>query len=374
MQVAELNSEYLGVSHEQLMECAGYGTAQKIFEYSLRKKLGNKVIIISGPGRNGGDGFAVARHLANIGFQVRVILIGQEEEIHDSSTRQQYSGLRSMSDTVQFESVTDSAMLRPVKAGVIVDAILGTGVKGELRQPLLGAVRVLNRSEGFKVAVDIPSGLDTDTGEPHGDAVKADLTITLHKKKQGFDKAPDYVGEVVVIPIGIPAEAETYAGPGDYKVLWKPRPFNSRKGDFGRLLVIGGSENFTGAPAYSALAATKMGTDLVYVASPEPTANIIASYSPDLITVKLPGQHVTYRSIEVLEPWVKRADAVILGPGIGLHEETADSIWKIISIVEAEPKPLVLDAAALKVYRRGSTEVKTPTARTSQAGTCDSNQ
>src|SRR5215831_5733363 len=158
MQIAELNSEYLGVTHEQLMECAGYGIAQKIVEYSNRKKLGNRATVISGPGRNGGDGFATARHLANFGFQVRVLLVGREEDIHDSSTRQQYSAIRSMTDTVQFESVTDSAMLRPIKAGVIVDALLGTGVKGELRQPLLGAVRALNRSEGFKVAVDIPSG------------------------------------------------------------------------------------------------------------------------------------------------------------------------------------------------------------------------
>src|SRR5262245_40563772 len=127
MQTAELNSEYLGVSHEQLMECAGYGTAQKIVEFSIRKKLGNKAIVVSGPGRNRGDGFATGLHLANLGFQVRVILVGREEDIHDSSTKQQFSAIRMMTDTVQFESVTDSALLRPVKSGIIIDAILGTG-------------------------------------------------------------------------------------------------------------------------------------------------------------------------------------------------------------------------------------------------------
>jgi len=111
-----------------------------------------------------------------------------------------------------------------------------------------------------------------------------------------------------------------------------------------------------------------MGTDLVYVASPEQTANIIASYSPDLITVKLPGQHVNIRAVETLEPWVKKSDAVIIGPGIGLHEETAEAVWKLISLVESQMKPLVLDADALKVYGRRRRKFKTPTVLTPHAG------
>jgi len=368
MQMAELNSEYLGISQQQLMECAGYGTALQIIQHINKQKLDKKIVVVSGPGRNGGDGFATARHLAAAGYQVRVVLVGRETDIHDQSARNQLNAVKSMTDTIQFESIADSALLRPFKGGAIVDAIVGTGIKGELHQPLLGAVRMINRSEGFKVAVDLPSGLDGDSGEPHGDAVKADLTVCLHKKKQGLDRSHDYVGELVILPIGIPAEAETYAGPGDYKVLWKPRPFNSRKGDFGRLLVIGGSENFTGAPAYAALAASKMGTDLVYVASPEQTANIIASYSPDLITIKLQGQHVNMRAMETLEPWVKKSDAIIIGPGIGLHEETAEAVWKLISLVESQMKPLVLDADALKVYGRRRRKFKTPTVLTPHAG------
>ncbi|HZD13178.1 MAG TPA: NAD(P)H-hydrate epimerase, partial [Candidatus Binatus sp.] len=224
MVMAELNSEYLGVNQMQLMECAGYGTANQIIQRIIRQKLDRKVTIVSGPGRNGGDGFATARHLSTQGCQVRVILIGRETDVHDNSAKHQLASIKAMDDTIQFESIPDSAMLKPFKAGVIVDAILGTGLKGELRQPLLGAVRMINKSEGFKVAVDLPSGLDSDTGEPHTDAVKANLTICLHKKKQGLaiTKANDYVGELMILPVGIPEEAETYAGPGDYKILWKP--------------------------------------------------------------------------------------------------------------------------------------------------------
>jgi hydroxyethylthiazole kinase-like uncharacterized protein yjeF len=227
---------------------------------------------------------------------------------------------------------------------------------------------MVNKSKGFKVAVDLPSGLDTDTGEPHGEAVKADLTVSLHRKKIGLTKAPSLAGEVIVLPIGIPAEAETYAGPGDFKVLWKPRSSSSHKGDFGRLVVIGGSENFTGAPAYSALAATQCGVDLVYVASPEKTALTVASYSPDLITLRLPGNHLTPDSIPELEPWLKIADTIVLGPGIGLHEDTVEFVWKVTRLAESLNKPLVLDADALKIFGRRRRRLKIPTVMTPHAG------
>src|SRR5438046_10021847 len=118
--------------------------------------------------------------------------------------------------------------------------------------------------------------MDSDTGEQHGEAVKADLTISLHKIKQGLVKGKEYAGETISLSIGIPPEAEIYAGPGDFKTLWKPRPANAHKGDYGRLLIIGGSENFTGPPAFTAPADNKCGTDLVYVASPAKTSEIIA--------------------------------------------------------------------------------------------------
>jgi len=172
----------------------------------------------------------------------------------------------------------------------------------------------------------------------------------------------------VPVPIGIPPEAEMYCGPGDVKVLWKPRPAQSHKGDFGRLLVIGGSENFTGAPAFSALAATKVGTDLVYVASPGRTSEIIASYSPDLITIKLAGEHLNPKALPELERWLKTVDAVVLGPGIGLHEETREVSGKIISLVETAQKPLVMDADALKIFGRKRRRLKTPAVLTPHAG------
>src|SRR5438445_11991578 len=110
------------------------------------------------------------------------------------------------------------------------------------------------------------------------------MTISLHKIKQGLVKGKEYAAETISLSIGIPPEAEIYTGPGDFKTLWKPRPANAHKGDYGRLLIIGGSENFSGAPAFSALPASKCGPDLLYVASPTKTSEIISSDAPDIIT------------------------------------------------------------------------------------------
>jgi ADP-dependent NAD(P)H-hydrate dehydratase / NAD(P)H-hydrate epimerase len=367
MQVAELNSEYLGVSHFQLMEAVGASISREIATRTAGKP-NPRIHVISGPGKNGGDGFAAARHLASQGFKVRVTLVGRPNDVKDEAAKSQLNTILQMNDSVQFESLTDSSQLRPVEADFILDAILGYGVKGELRQPLLAAVRIINRSKGYKIGLDLPSGLDSDTGEPHGEAVKADLTISLHKIKQGVVKGKAFAGETIALPIGIPPEAELYAGPGDFKTLWKPRPANAHKGDYGRLLIIGGSENFTGAPAFSALAATKCGTDLVYVASPTKTSEIIASYSPDLITIKLPGEHLNLKALTELERWMSSADTIVLGPGIGLHEETVDVVKKLISQTAELNKPLVLDADALKIFGRSRRRLNNPAVLTPHAG------
>jgi NAD(P)H-hydrate epimerase len=369
MIIAELNSEYLGVSQFQLMEVAGANVANEIIaRYSKDRKNPLRIHVIAGPGKNGGDGFTAARHLASQGNKVKITLVGRINDVKDESTRRQLMPLLEMNDTVEFETLPDSSELRPVESDVILDAVLGTGVRGDLRQPLLSAVRIINRSKGVKVALDLPSGLDTDSGEPRGDAVKADLTLSLHKIKIGLTKHQEYSGTVVAVPIGIPEEAETYAGPGDFKTIWKQRPPGARKGNYGKLLVIGGSENFTGAPAFSALAATKCGTDLVYVASPSRTSEIVASYSPDLINIKLQGEHFNPKNIPELERWIKTVDMVVLGPGIGLHGETQDTIDKLISMVENANKSLLLDADALKVFGRYRRKLKTKTVLTPHTG------
>ena len=189
------------------METVGARIADRIAE-KTRGKTNPRIHIIAGPGKNGGDGFATARHLASQGYKVRVTLVARTSDVHDEAARHQLDAILQMTDSIQFESLPDSSQLRPIEADIILDAVLGYGIKGELRQPLLGAVRIINRSRGYKIGLDLPSGLDSDTGEPHGEAVKADLTISLHKIKQGLLKGTQYAGETISLPIGIPPEAE----------------------------------------------------------------------------------------------------------------------------------------------------------------------
>ena len=175
-------------------------------------------------------------------------------------------------------------------ADIVIDALLGTGTKGQLKPPISQVVDYINSLNAFKIAVDVPTGIDSDTGEVLGTAVKADLTVTFHRSKGRVNKAKKYVGELVVKYIGLPREVKQYAGPGDVKLVTKSRIPTAHKGDFGRLLVIGGNEVYSGAPTLVSLGAMRTGVDIVYLAAPEKTAYAISSMSPDLITIKLDGR------------------------------------------------------------------------------------
>lgn len=342
--ILDRNSEYLGVSTLQLMENAGRSVADEI---SLRFGIGTTVAVFSGTGRNGGDGMVVARHLSSRGFKVHFQLVGNEQSIRDSSTISNWKSLKTM-PSVKITSSSDSSMVTSMGSEVIVDALLGTGVHGKLRQPYFRAVQVINSNPGFKIAVDVPSGIDSDTGEVLGEAVKAKLTVTLHALKKGFSKAEQYCGEVKVANIGIPTEAQTYTGPGDVEAVSRNRTPDSHKGQFGRLLVIGGSETFTGTPALSSLAAYRTGVDLVTVAAPETAVQTIASFSPNLITLNLPGVAISSAHLKLLSSQFEKSSALIIGPGLGFARETFNAVRKILKIYLRMKKPLLIDADALK--------------------------
>jgi NAD(P)H-hydrate epimerase len=207
---------------------------------------------------------------------------------------------------------------------------------------------VINSNAGFKIAVDVPTGIDSDTGEVLGEAVRANLTITLHALKKGFSKAKHYCGEVKIANIGIPPEAALYAGPGDVEAISRERRMDAHKGQFGRLLVIGGSEMFSGAPLLVALAAYRTGVDLVNVAAPEMAAQSIASFSPSMITLKLPGSHLSSSHLKFLNTQLDKASAIVIGPGLGSARETFNAVKRIVNIGINLKKPMLIDADGLK--------------------------
>jgi len=366
MQALEVNAEYFGISRLQLMENAGRNVATEISARFKPKET--KVAIFCGLGGNGGDGFVAARHLACLGFKVEVFLAGKASQIVDDNARKNWEALTPLGDSVFLHEIYDSSLLTEVKANVLVDALLGTGLKGPPRPPVSNLIKILNETEGFRVAVDIPSGLDSDSGKVLGDAVRANLTVTFHKVKLGLAEAKEYTGELVVGNIGIPEEIEGYAGPGDVTIVMEPRPPESHKGDFGRLLVIGGSEIYSGAPTFVALAALRTGADLAFIATPRETAYAISSMSPDLITLKLDGEYLNKENLSVVRRNLEKATAVVLGPGLGLQKETQEAVKEILKTIEAKKMPLLLDADALKAFAEFKHRLETPTVLTPHIG------
>lgn len=346
----EANAEYFGVSLLQLMENAGRNVAAEIQRRFSNTK---RFVFFCGLGGNGGDGFVAARHLLVQGYHVTVILAGKSRDICHPSAVQNWRALKSVRANLEVFEVFDSSAIPLVEADVVVDALLGTGSKGVLKAPILQLVEFINSLKGFKVAVDVPTGINSDTGKVlNGMAVRADLTVTFYKSKMGLCRAKGFVGELVISDIGLPFEFERFAGPGDVNLAGKPSVLGVHKGDFGRLLVVGGSSVFSGAPALASMAALRSGVDIVYTASPEKTAHTIAAMSPDLISVKLQGENLNPGNVAELEPYLALVNAVVLGPGIGLTSETCEFVKLFIDRVDATGKSLLLDADGLKVFAK----------------------
>jgi NAD(P)H-hydrate epimerase len=366
MRALELNSEYYGVSRLQLMENAGSSVAAEIV--SKFKPDETRVAVFCGSGGNGGDGFVVARHLACHGFKVEVILAGRSADIVDKAARRNWIALQTLKDTITLYEVYNSMLIPSVEAEVVVDALLGIGLKGDLRSPILQMVNKINEMKAFRVSVDVPSGINSDSGEVLGNAVKADVTVTFHKAKPGLMKAKQYTGDLIVGNIGLPKEFERFVGPGDISLVEKNRPPESHKGDFGKLLVIGGNEVYSGAPALVALAALRTGVDIAYIAAPEKVAHTISAMSPSLITVKLKGEHLNPSNAPIIKRYLEASTAVVIGPGLGQHRETTVTVKEVLRMIEKEKTPLLLDADGLKAFAEFKRKLKCPLLLTPHSG------
>lgn len=365
MRVLEANSEYLGVSTLQLMENAGAAVAAEV---AARFHPSSSIAVFCGTGRNGGDGMVAARHLAALGYNAQLIMVGGEDQIKEPIVIQNWMSVKNMASSLGTKICRDSTSVQPVEADVIIDAVLGIGARGQLREPVLEAVRAINKSRSYKLALDVPTGIDADSGEVLGEAVQANLTVTFHASKTGFKKAAQYLGELKVVDIGIPPEAAVYCGPGDVKRIFKPRAPESHKGDFGRLLIVAGSRLYTGAPAHVAMAALRAGVDQIFVAAPEKTAEIISTFSPDMVTIKLRGEHLAPEHLPEIKKFAERCSAIAVGPGLGLEEETFKAVSEITSWLCANPKPAVYDADALKAFGSIKPRIVFPLVLTPHAG------
>jgi len=358
MSIADVNSEYLGVNRIILMENAGRGLAELVWEvYNTTNR--SAIVIFAGKGGNGGDGMVAARHLSR-NIPIQLYLVGIHKNITKRSTLQNWKILQNMAESVElFElrQVEDIMNIKINKTTLIVDSILGTGIKGMLREPLPTLIQSISKWQekgAIIISADTPTGIDPNTGKNSNVFVTPQWTGIFHKQKNGL--SPKNAGKIRIIPIGVPPEAEKIIGPGDLLAL-RPRSSWSKKGDNGRVLVIGGNETYSGAPALAAMGAVQSGVDLVTILTPQKISSAIRSYSPEFIVYDYTTPHLTEDSLSA--ELIRQNDVIVLGPGLGTHADTRIAVSKALTLVKKLDKSIVIDADALKLLNMAEVSPKT---------------
>ncbi len=364
MGILDNNSEWLGIPKSHLMECAGYSFAEEIIKKGLINRT-SKVAIFCGTGNNGGDGFVIAKHFSSYGAKVLVILVGTPDNIRTYEAQLNWNIIKGLNYSIEIEIIRDTKDLKKINTKIgedkefclIIDGLLGTGIKGQIREPISSAIDLINKlkeeeKNRLKVAaIDIPSGLDPTTGDPADKIVNTDLVITFHKIKRGMKPNSTYIKELIVKSIGVPPEASIFVGKGDLLPTLKVRKIDAHKGDFGKILVIGGSKNYSGAPAYASLTGIKFGIDLVITYVPEIIGDVLRSYSPNMIVRTSSGNWLTSKALKNLSSLIEWANAIVIGPGMGIEKDSEELLEKIIELIKINKNPVVIDADALKLVK-----------------------
>ena len=205
MQIEE-NGHQMGFLRKFMMENAGAASVKRLIEKFGDIKSKN-VLVFAGLGNNGGDGLVIARHLSGYGSNVTVFLLGEPDNIRSEECSWNWSLLEKMKSVKLFTG-GNLDHLNNLEFDIIIDAVLGTGISGKIREPQASAITFVNKSNAFKLAVDVPSGVDPDTGNKNSPHVISNITVTFHRMKVGMPKAQDVCGEIFVEKIGIPIEAE----------------------------------------------------------------------------------------------------------------------------------------------------------------------
>ncbi|MCK5833761.1 NAD(P)H-hydrate dehydratase [bacterium] len=345
----------MGISGIELMHNAGEGVARVTARIFNDMELDGTIVVFTGPGNNGGDGWVVARLLNREKYNVRVITTVNPDQLKgDARTAFEEAN----ADNIDFE-LFDHLKIDYENIAFAVDALLGTGAKGAPRGEIANIVRALSEFKIPTVAVDNPTGTDADTGQVEGLAVPAIATVSLCLPKIGQLLSPtrEFVGELFVADIGIPDEAisKGRAGldlrmntPSEFGAMLPFRPSDGHKGTFGKVSIIAGSLGMTGAAALSAESALRSGSGLVELVVPEGIAKNIDSIVREVVT--RPVAHVakrgclSVRALGEILTCIKSSDAIAFGPGIGTHRETIDLTSRLFQRITI---PSVIDADGL---------------------------
>jgi len=369
----------IGIPGLELMEKAGLGSAlaaKKILEEKVENK---KVIIFCGKGNNGGDGFVVGRYLSSWGTEVEFYLLGKKEEIKGDAkvNLKKVIGLGLPIKEVLKEKELPSAL----KADLVVDAIFGTGFKGKAAGLEEKVIRLINSSQIKILSIDIPSGLEADTGSVEGVCIKAHSTPTMGLPKFGqvFFPGKSYCGKVEVIDIGVPQKVIdgqklnlNLITEDEVKSFLPQRPGDAHKGTCGKVLLIAGSTGMTGAASLASLSCLKVGAGMAILAVPKTLNEIFEIKLTEVMTKPLPdvGKRgaLALRGLGEIMQILKWADCVALGPGLGQHFETIELVRRLVGRIEL---PMVIAADGLNAIAKDSSilnQVKAPLGLTPHIG------
>jgi hydroxyethylthiazole kinase-like uncharacterized protein yjeF len=355
MRAIEQQAARVGLPSEMLMENAGLAVAQQTKKW-LGSVLGRRFLVLVGPGNNGGDGLVVTRHLHDWGAAVTIYSPASRAE---SDVNLRLCRHREI-DVLESGASMDSLL---ASTEVIIDAFFGTGrsrpLDGAFKQALVKVKESRSRNKNLKVvALDLPSGLNADTGAVDEACVAADLSITLGYPKHGLFLFPGagMLGRLIIADIGIPAELAKHITTEvitreQVRAMLPKRPPDANKGTFGRVLVCGGSINYIGAMYLACEAAARVGAGLVTLATPRSLQPILASKLTEVTYAPLPESEpgvVAAEATEALRPLLANSDALLLGCGLG-QSAAALSFVEALILGSAKLPPLVLDADALNL-------------------------
>lgn len=345
----------LGVPGEALMGRAGVAVAEKA-KNLLVEKGGKSVAIICGKGNNGGDGYAAAARLRNLDVDITILSTLSKDGI-SGDARIYHDHCEGHGLLVQYEVTTDDVDLS--NYDLVIDALLGTGVKGQVRPDAAKWIDSINMSGSTVLAVDIPSGISSDSGQILGKTVRADATVTMGFLKQGLIMNPGagMVGDLVVAEIGYPEQAfdllqlkkELIEESLAEKYLIKP-PAHTYKHRQGKVLILAGSRGYTGAGCLACEGAFRAGAGLVIAGVPESINAVYETKLTEVITAPVPdGGTGRYPSdaLDYFEPQLDWCHVVAVGPGIGREPDVQQFARTLFETVS---RPFVIDADALRVF------------------------
>jgi hydroxyethylthiazole kinase-like uncharacterized protein yjeF len=342
-----------GIDEILLMENAGNAVFCAI-EKEIGTK-GNKFLIIAGSGNNGGDGMVVARKLHSNGAKTSLLLLTEEQKLK-GITKKNLEILKNIGISIKINPTQKDIKKALGDTNVVIDAMLGTGLSGEVKGIYKEAIEFVNKSGKKVVSIDIPSGINGDTGEILGVAVKSDITVTFGLPKIGNINYPGYEHwkKLFVSHISFPIELyndKSIKTAINYPIPIEKREKDTHKGTFGKCLFISGAKKYLGAPYFSAMSFLKAGGGLSYLAAPESISSFIGKKGKELVLLpqkETKNGSISKNNIKELIESSENVDFVVMGPGLSLDKETQDLVRSLVSRIK---KPLLIDGDGLTALK-----------------------